>query len=176
MISAVGSDLQLCALSRARRFGWLTLGQRRLPCAIGRNGRSARKREGDGCSPIGCWRPIAVLYRADRIARPLTMLPVRPIKPTEGWCDATGDRNYNRTVQHPYHASAERLWRVDHLYDIVVVLDHNRRPRIQGAGSAIFMHLARPGYSPTEGCIAFSALHMRQILAHATSRTRLLIP
>jgi len=89
---------------------------------------------------------------------------VRPIAPDDGWCDAPGDRNYNRPVRHPYPASAERLWREDGLYDIVVVLSHNVRPRVRGAGSAVFMHLARPGYRPTEGCIALKREHLLRLL------------
>ncbi len=173
MTNGARSNLVLRCLSRAQSRGWIQLGDRALPCAIGRTGQTARKREGDGCSPIGVWRPIAVLYRADRVPRPRTMLPVRMLKATDGWCDAVGDRNYNRAVRHPYPASAEQLWRTDHLYDIVVVLDHNRRPRIQGGGSAIFMHLARHGYSPTEGCIAFAPNDMLQILEAANGRTKL---
>jgi len=92
-------------------------------------------------------------------------LPVRPIDRDYGWCDAPGDRNYNRLVRHPYPASAERLWRPDALYDVVVVLDHNVRPRVRGHGSAIFMHVARPGYAPTEGCIALRREHLLVLLS-----------
>jgi L,D-peptidoglycan transpeptidase YkuD (ErfK/YbiS/YcfS/YnhG family) len=106
-----------------------------------------------------------VLYRADRVQRPRTRLPVRRIGPRDGWCDAPGDRNYNRPVLHPYPVSAERLWRDDGLYDIVVVLDYNLRPRLRGRGSAVFMHVARPGYRPTEGCIALRQDHLRLLLA-----------
>jgi L,D-peptidoglycan transpeptidase YkuD (ErfK/YbiS/YcfS/YnhG family) len=105
-----------------------------------------------------------VLYRSDRGRRPLTPLPVRQIAPEDGWCDAPADPNYNRAVRHPYPGSAERLWRDDSIYDIVVVLGHNVRPRVRGAGSAVFMHLARPGYGPTEGCIALKREHLLQLL------------
>jgi L,D-peptidoglycan transpeptidase YkuD (ErfK/YbiS/YcfS/YnhG family) len=100
---------------------------------------------------------------------------VRVIKPDDGWCDAVGDRNYNRRVRHPYPASAERLWRQDALYDVIVVLDHNRQPRVQGAGSAIFMHLARPGYRPTEGCVALARRHLLLVLAAARRDMRIVI-
>ena len=106
-----------------------------------------------------------VFYRPDRLARPKTGLPVSALHPGLGWCDAPGDANYNRIVEAPYPASHERLWRGDHLYDVVVVLGHNDWPRSQGRGSAIFMHLARPDYRPTEGCIAVSLPDMLRILA-----------
>lgn len=151
---------------RATR-GLLAAGGRTWPCAIGRSGRRALKREGDGATPTGAFILIEVLYRADRTLPPATSLPCRPIGPHDGWCDAVGDRNYNRRVRHPYPASAERLWREDHLYDLVVVLACNVQPRVQGRGSAIFMHLARAGYAPTEGCIALSERDLRQMLAGA---------
>ena len=91
---------------------------------------------------------------------------VRRLQPTDGWCDAPGDPNYNRAVKLPYRASAETLSRADGLYDLVVVLDHNTKPRIRGAGSAIFMHVAKPGYSPTEGCVAFRREHLLALLRH----------
>lgn len=144
--------------------GWLMDGQRRFRAAVGRSGRRATKREGDGATPIGSWRAVRVLYRPDRTGRPLTLLPVRRIGPDDGWCDATGDRNYNRPVRLPYPASTERLWRDDQLYDLVVVLDHNQRPRVQGLGSAIFLHVAREGYLPTEGCIALAPRDLRLVL------------
>jgi L,D-peptidoglycan transpeptidase YkuD (ErfK/YbiS/YcfS/YnhG family) len=103
-------------------------------------------------------------------------LPTRPVGRRDGWCDATGDRNYNRRVTHPYPVSAERLWRDDHVYDIVIVTSHNMRPRVQGGGSAVFMHLARPGYTPTEGCVALGERDLRLLLAGADHRTRLMIP
>jgi L,D-peptidoglycan transpeptidase YkuD (ErfK/YbiS/YcfS/YnhG family) len=151
-------------LSAAATRGVVRLGGLAFPCALGRSGRSVRKREGDGATPVGRWRLLGVLYRSDRGRRPSTRLPVRPIAPDDGWCDAPGDRNYNRPVRHPYPASAERLWREDGLYDIVVVLSHNVRPRVRGAGSAVFMHLARPGYRPTEGCIALKREHLLRLL------------
>lgn len=170
-----GSRVWVVGRSRGATEGRLRLGSLMLPCALGRSGRSAIKREGDGATPSGTWRPVLVLYRADRRPRPRTALPVRPLKADDGWCDAVGDRNYNRWIRHPYPASAERLWRQDALYDVIVVLDHNQRPRMQGAGSAIFMHLARPGYAPTEGCVALAPRHLLLVLGVAGRDTRVVI-
>ena len=167
--------LQVVARTRSGTRGLLFMGPHAIPCALGRGGRSARKREGDGATPSGTWRLLRVLYRADRTPRPRTALPVRPLKVDDGWCDAVGDRNYNRLVRHPYPASAERLWRADALYDVVVVLDHNQQPRVQGAGSAIFMHVASPGYRPTEGCVALARHHLLLVLAKARLGTRLVV-
>lgn len=156
--------LRVKARTPAATRGTLSLGALTLPCALGRSGRRTLKREGDGATPVGRFRLCEVLYRPDRLRRPRTGLSCRPLLRTDGWCDAVTDRNYNRLVRHPYPASAEVMWRDDHLYDVVVVLGYNRRPRVRGRGSAIFMHLARPNYAPTAGCIALSARHMRIVL------------
>lgn len=144
--------------------GILRLGDRRFPCALGRSGITHNKREGDGATPAGRYEIVDIRYRADRVQRPATRLPLRPSRPAEGWCDAVGDRNYNRPVRMPYPKSAETMWRTDNLYDVVVILDWNLTRRSQGRGSAIFFHLARPGFLPTEGCVAVRLADMRQIL------------
>lgn len=158
-----------------RAQGLLALGMRIVPCALGRGGLAARKREGDGATPIGRLALRCALYRADRGARPRTGLPLRAIRPADGWCDAPADRNYNRFVSHPYAASAERLWREDGLYDALVVLDYNMRPRRRGAGSAIFLHVARDGYAPTEGCVALAARDLGRLLAHCRAGAALVV-
>lgn len=136
--------------------GWLDLGGTKVRCALGPKGVVAAeaKREGDGASPAGVWPIRRVLYRPDRGAPPKTALPVSPIAEDDGWCDAPEDPAYNRPVKLPYPASAERMWRDDHLYDLVVVLGHNDAPPAPGLGSAIFLHLAKRDYTPTQGCIA----------------------
>ncbi len=158
--------LSVRAQSAHATRGTLEWGGCAVPCALGFGGIDPRKREGDGVTPAGIWRLKHVLYRPDRMRRPVTGLAVSPIRPTDGWCDAPADRNYNRPVNHPYPASAERLWREDHLYDLLVILDHNQCPRVRGGGSAIFMHLARDGYLPTQGCIALAERHLRLLLAY----------
>ena len=152
--------VRVLALSARASRGFVALGSLRFPCALGRAGCRARKREGDGATPIGRWRVDAIRYRPDRTRRPRTALSVRAMRPSDGWCDAPADRSYNRFVRHPYAASAERLWRQDGLYDLLAVLAYNERPRVKGRGSAIFMHVASAGYAPTEGCIALRRAHL----------------
>ncbi len=144
--------------------GLLNVGGAVFSCALGRGGITARKREGDGATPMGALKVIWGYYRPGLGAIPSTSLPLFPTSACLGWCDAPRDRNYNRPVRLPYPASHETMRRTDHLYDIVVVLDWNMRPAIRGRGSAIFLHLARPGYQPTEGCIAVSRRTMLRLL------------
>jgi L,D-peptidoglycan transpeptidase YkuD (ErfK/YbiS/YcfS/YnhG family) len=130
------------------------MGARRA--AIGPGGIAVKQGEGDGVTPRGAWPIREILYRADRIARPNVVLPLRAIQPDDGWCDAPQDPSYNRLVKLPYRASAETMWRDDHLYDLVAVLGFNDDPVMAGKGSAIFLHVAQPDYARTQGCVALA--------------------
>jgi len=146
--------------------GLLHAGDRTIPCSIGRGGLIAAgdKREGDGATPIGLWPVRGVLLRPDRVAlRKGLKLPWRWIRPDDGWSDGVNDPAYNRPVRHPHAYSAERLWREDGLYDVVVVLGHNDAPPVPGAGSAIFLHCWRDG-ATTEGCVAIAKDEMLRLL------------
>lgn len=124
--------------------------------ALGRSGVRADKYEGDGATPLGLWPMRRLLYRPDRLGAPVTGLPVTAIAPCDGWCDDPTDPRYNQPISLPDSARHERLWRDDGLYDVVVVLGYNDDPVIPGRGSAIFLHVARPDYGPTEGCVALA--------------------
>jgi L,D-peptidoglycan transpeptidase YkuD (ErfK/YbiS/YcfS/YnhG family) len=170
-----GAAARVSARSLAASKATLQFGALSFACALGRSGCRVRKREGDGATPVGCWVMRKVLYRADRLRRPATRLPVAPIGKQAGWCDAPRDRNYNRPVSHPYPAGAEHLWRNDGLYDVVVVLGYNDRPRIKDRGSAIFLHVAAKDLAPTEGCIAITRAQLLRLLRHLGRRARLTV-
>ena len=146
----------------------LTIGGRRIPCAIGRSGACAAidKREGDGMTPLGRWPIRGALLRPDRVALPDMRLPWRWLRPDDGWSDAPADPAYNRAVTHPHSFSAERMWREDGLYDVVLVLGHNDAPPVAGAGSAIFVHCWHHG-APTEGCVAIEKDELVALLANS---------
>ncbi len=149
--------------------GWLDLGERKARCALGPAGvkPAAEKREGDLASPAGVWPIREVWYRPDRGPPPATEFRVHAMDEDDGWCDDPADPAYNRHVKLPYPASAERLWRDDGVYDIVVVLGHNDDPPVPGLGSAIFLHLCKPGYPPTHGCIAVERTDLEALLEEA---------
>lgn len=163
------------ALSPAATDAVLTAGNIKVPCKLGRSGLTFLKHEGDGATPRGTWPMRRVLARRESWGWLRTGLPFRFMAPDDGWCDAVADRNYNRAVKLPYPASHEELWRKDHLYDVVVILGHNDRPRVAGLGSAVFFHLADPKGGPTAGCVAVSHRDMRKVLALCGAKTRIRI-
>jgi L,D-peptidoglycan transpeptidase YkuD (ErfK/YbiS/YcfS/YnhG family) len=142
-----------------------------VDCVFGKNGviSAADKREGDGKSPIGIWPIRKVYWRADRGGEPISCFTTIALEPNFGWCDTPTDVNYNRFVTHPYPVSAERLWREDVLYDIIVELGHNDSPPVPYMGSAIFLHCAKPNYPPTEGCVAIEISDLRKLLKLANT-------
>jgi L,D-peptidoglycan transpeptidase YkuD (ErfK/YbiS/YcfS/YnhG family) len=158
-----------------RTRGLLIAGTLVVPCALGRSGIRHHKREGDGVTPAGRWRMVSVMVRPDRWPLPDTALPVSAIGPDDGWCDDPRHRAYNRPVALPFPASHERLWRDDGLYDAVIVLDYNLADPLPGHGSAIFLHIARENFAPTEGCVAIAPDAMRKLLARVGPETLLTI-
>ena len=155
--------------------GWLAAGPLVLPVALGRGGIKANKREGDGSTPRGIFRLKRLWWRADRHPRPPTMLPAQRIASEDGWCEDPSDRHYNRRIKVPPQSKADRLTRKDNLYDFILELDHNTRPRIAGRGSAVFIHVARPGFAPTAGCVALNISVLRRLLARLSPRTKIMI-
>lgn len=150
-------------------------GTRMVKCALGYGGLSANKREGDGATPVGRFALRRVLYRADRVTLPPLALPVATIDPSDGWCDDPASPDYNRPIKLPSTARHEQMWRKDVLYNIVVVIGHNDDPPVPGAGSAIFLHVARDDYRPTEGCVAIAQSDLMALLADCRADTMIAI-
>jgi L,D-peptidoglycan transpeptidase YkuD (ErfK/YbiS/YcfS/YnhG family) len=136
-----------------------------IPVALGRGGIRANKREGDGGTPRGLFRLRQLWWRADRGPRPRTRLPVRPIRHEDAWSEDPSDRRYNHPFRRTPDEAGDRLWRDDHLYDFIIEIDHNTRPRVAKRGSAVFIHLAREDYSPTAGCVGLKRDALTRLLA-----------
>ncbi len=153
--------------------GVLLAGSRAIPVVLGRTGIAADKREGDGATPRGRFSLIRLWWRADRGPRPSTPLAARPIDRALAWCENPADRRYNRPFRRSANEPGDRLWRDDRLYDLVIELSHNTRPRVAGRGSAVFIHVARPDRSATAGCVALEAKELRRLLARMGPRTRI---
>jgi L,D-peptidoglycan transpeptidase YkuD (ErfK/YbiS/YcfS/YnhG family) len=153
----------------ATSAGLLGWNGRKVRCSLGRGGvvPAESKREGDGATPLGIWPMRQVFWRSDRLAPPQTGLPTVVLSPSMGWCDDPSNGRYNRPVELPFPAGHEKLWREDHAYDLVVELGYNDDPVVSGKGSAIFLHVAGPDYSPTEGCVACALPDLLDLLRAA---------
>ena len=145
--------------------GEATWGERRFRCAIGAGGVSGSKREGDRATPLGCFALRRALFRPDRVDAPVTAIPVVPLEPDDGWCDDPQDHRYNRAVKRGAGVRCEALWRVDSIYDVIVVLGYNDDPVVPGCGSAIFLHLGREDYGATAGCVAMALDDLLTVLS-----------
>ncbi|MBU2992158.1 L,D-transpeptidase family protein [Octadecabacter sp. 1_MG-2023] len=146
---------------------------RRFPCSIGKGGISDHKAEGDGATPRGTHRLVGMLYRPDRIIKPVTW--AEPIHPRDLWSDDSSDAAYNQHVRAPYPHSHEALRRADPLYDLVIVTDWNWPNAVPGRGSAIFIHRWRKKGHPTEGCIGLRPTDLRWIAERISPNSRLIV-
>ncbi len=158
-------DLPVELVVRASGEAWWA--GRHMRCAVGRAGIVGDKREGDGGTPAGRWPMREVLFRGDRLGPIMTPLPARELRPADGWCDAPGDPAYNRLVRQPYLAHCEYLWLAEAVYDVIVPLGYNDDPAVPGRGSAIFLHVARPDFAPTGGCVALALDDLLAVLRGA---------
>jgi L,D-peptidoglycan transpeptidase YkuD (ErfK/YbiS/YcfS/YnhG family) len=167
-------DITVFSSPREPHRGLVRCGALTLPCALGRSGVTRMKREGDGATPAGSLKLLSLIVRPDRM-RPRSAVPLRALRKNDGWCEAPRHGSYNRPIRLPSSAGHDSMWRDDHLYDVVGVLDWNISPRVSARGSAIFLHLARPGYRPTAGCIALSRRDLGLLLAAAGRHPRFLV-
>ncbi len=161
----------LTRLTVQSSHGILRAGERTLRCAIGKNGTSAYKHEGDLCTPLGVFPLRVGLYRPDRVTPPPSSLLMLPLSPYDGWCDDASHPDYNQQVKLPFNARHEKLWRDDNVYDVIIPLGYNDAPVVAGAGSAIFFHLAHEDYRGTEGCVAISRDDMLWLLPQLSAET-----
>ncbi|MBI3441119.1 MAG: L,D-transpeptidase family protein [Proteobacteria bacterium] len=155
----------------------MRIGPHRFDCTLGRAGviPAVDKREGDGKTPLGQFSLRQLLYRADRVPKPETGLTTEVLTPTVGWCEDPTHPDYNKKITLPYIAVHDRMTRDDHLYDYTVVIGYNDNPPVAGKGSAIFMHLARPEFAPTAGCVGLCAEDMVAVLRLCDARSQITI-
>jgi L,D-peptidoglycan transpeptidase YkuD (ErfK/YbiS/YcfS/YnhG family) len=139
--------------------------------ALGRSGILANKFEGDGGTPRGRFRLKQLWWRKDRLRKPKTALPARAIRPEDAWIEDPDDRRYNRPVRRLDGEPGDRLTRDDGLYDLIIEIDHNERPRVARRGSAVFIHIARDGFKPTAGCVALRRGDLLRLLERLGPRT-----
>ena len=147
----------------------------KIKCAIGKNGITKNKQEGDLKTPKGIFKLKKIFYRKDRIKFIKTRLKKKYIKKNMGWCDDPASKYYNREIKFPFKGSAEKLWRKDNIYDLIIVLNYNFNPIIINKGSAIFLHICKNNYAATKGCIAINKKDMLNLLVNIKKTTKLII-
>ena len=147
----------------------------KLRCSIGKRGISIKKREGDKKTPKGEFKLKYILYRKDRVFNLQTKLKKIKIDKKMGWCDDPKSSYYNKIINYPFKYRSEKLWRKENIYDIIIIIDYNLNPVIKNKGSAIFLHIAKRNYQPTNGCIAVSKKNIKLIASEINKKTKLKI-
>ena len=142
-------------------------------CAIGKNGITNSKIEGDKCTPTGIYSIEKIYYREDRLSMPKLDFQTIPINKNFGWCDDIRSTYYNKFIKFPFTYSAEFLYREDDIYNIICIISYNINPIIKNKGSAIFLHVANSDYSGTAGCLALKQDDLIELLQNIDLDTRI---
>lgn len=154
---------------------FLTYKDYKVKCAIGKRGIGKKRREGDLITPKGLFKIKKVYFRKDKVRGLKTKFSMRAITKNMGWCNDPKSNKYNQLIKYPFAFNAEKLYRNDNIYDIVIVLNFNSRPVKKNKGSAIFLHVAKRKYKPTEGCVAIKKNELKKLLKLITFQTRIKI-
>ena len=149
----------------------LLMGNYKVKCAVGKRGIATKKKEGDLITPKGKFKIKYILYRKDRVYSLKTKIKKIIIKKDMGWCNDSASQKYNKLIRFPSRYSAEKLYRSDNSYDIILVLDFNFKPIIKGKGSAIFIHVAKKNYKNTAGCVALQKKDLRNLIKFINTKT-----
>jgi len=142
-------------------------------CAIGKNGITNNKIEGDKCTPGGIYSIDQIYYRKDKLTLPTIDFQTTPINKNFGWCDDTTSSHYNKFIEFPFSDRAEILFREDEIYNIICVISYNTNPIIKNKGSAIFLHVANTDYSGTAGCLALKQSDLIELLQNINIDTKI---
>ena len=147
-----------------KKSGYLEFKKLKLRCSLGKAGIKKKIKEGDNITPRGVFKIIKLYYRADKIGKIKTQIRKIKIKKKIGWCDDPRSVFYNKQIKLPNKFSHEKLYRNDNLYDFILVLNYNMNPIVKNKGSAIFIHVAKNNYQPTQGCIGLKKIDLLTIL------------
>jgi len=153
------------------RSGFLTFYKNKFKCSFGKNGFTKNKREGDGKTPMGNFKILKCYYRSDRIKKPKTKIRCFKITRKMGWCDDPKSPQYNKLIHLPSKYHHEKLYKKDHTYDVILVLNYNTYPVKKLHGSAIFIHIAKRYFKPTLGCVALEKKKIIFLLKKINSYT-----
>ena len=150
---------------------FISFGNYKAKCAIGKRGISIKKKEGDLITPKGTFKIKEIFYRKDRVKSLISRLKKTVIRKNMGWCDDPKSKKYNKLINFPFKYSAERLYRRENIYDILLVLNFNMNPIRKNKGSAIFIHVAKKNLQPTQGCIALNKSELIKLVKSIKKNT-----
>ena len=127
------------------------------------------KKEGDGKSPSGIFTLGKIMGFKNPEECGIINMPYEKII---NGLECIDDRNspyYNQiikndTVSVPGWSSSERMWRYGGWYDWIIVVNHNKKDRIKGSGSCIFMHLRAARDEDTAGCTTLDLADMEDLV------------
>ena len=143
-------------------------------CSIGKNGIRIKKKEGDYCTPKGTFSLKTLYYRPDRVQKPETEIITKKISKNMGWCNDSKNKKYNSLINIKEKMRYEKIYRQDHKYNFLIVIDYNLKKPIPHKGSAIFIHLTN-NYKPTAGCIALKEKDLLILLKLVNKKTKIKI-
>ena len=143
-------------------------------CSIGKNGIRIKKKEGDYCTPKGTFSLKTLYYRPDRVQKPKTEIITKKISKNMGWCNDPKNKKYNSLINIKEKMRYEKIYRQDHTYNLLIVIDYNLKKPIPHKGSAIFIHLT-DNYKPTAGCIALKEKDLLILLKLVNKKTKIKI-
>ena len=147
----------------------------KLKCSIGKSGLTYRKKEGDLKTPKGIFKLGLLYFRKDRVKYIKSKIKKRIIQKNYGWCDDQNNKKYNQQIKFPFKGGAEKLYRKDKIYDLLINIKYNQSPVTRGKGSAIFLHLCSNNYRSTKGCIAITRTDFNKIIPLIDKKTKILI-
>jgi len=147
----------------------------RFRCALGKAGIGKKKKEGDNITPKGLYKIVKIYYRKDRIKKISSKFKLIKITKNIGWCDDPNSEKYNKIVNLPTKYSYEKLYRKDNVYDLILVLNYNMSPVIKNKGSAIFIHITKKKYQPTQGCVALKKNNLLKLISKINKNIKIKI-
>ena len=147
----------------------------KVKCAVGKRGIGTKKTEGDLITPKGEYKIKSILYRKDREKKLNSKIKKNVILKNMGWCDDPKSTKYNQLINFPFKYSAEKLYRKDNIYDIILVIEYNMKPIKKNKGSAIFLHITKQNFKRTEGCVAIKKRDLKKIILKLNKKSKLII-
>ena len=147
----------------------------KVKCAVGKRGIGIKKAEGDLITPKGEYKIKSILYRKDREKKLNSKIKKNVILKNMGWCDDPKSTKYNQLINFPFKYSAEKLYRKDNIYDIILVIEYNMKPIKKNKGSAIFLHITKQNFKRTEGCVAIKKRDLKKIILKLNKKSKLII-